>query len=502
MLLALAFAAICFALAPPGSLGPTWLLIALGIIALAWVMLGPTDVDRDNTLPALAVILSALGLLEVARLAPELAQRQSIWLALSLILAVALGPAFTRFRVLAAYKYIWILVAVALFAALAIFGQEVNGARLWIRFGAVQFEPVEVIKLLVVLFMASYLAETADVIARTRPWSLRANAKYLGPLFIGWGASMAILIFEHDLGMATLLLATFAAMLYVATRRIDLIVGGLAVFGVLAYLAATRYSYVRTRIAVWQHPFADPFGAGYQAMQSLFSLASGGVFGTGYPQCRDRLYLRRMERRVGRGGGDRAVSGVPGDRATQLAHRAATARSLCEVTGDGARRDARLSSLHHHRRRLGRVSAHRHHTTVLFLRRQFTRHELPPHRAGLGDFERTPERPQSRCPLGFAAGSASEERAKERVDAGDRAAVAFAAIGRHDFVGRSPVAPAAQGFGNRRGGWIRGIFGRHMFHIGENRFRFTRARHVVWLAPPRGDRFARMIECASWLRFP
>ncbi len=282
MLLALAFAAICFALAPPGSLGPTWLLIALGIIALAWVMLGPTDVDRDNTLPALAVILSALGLLEVARLAPELAQRQSIWLALSLILAVALGPAFTRFRVLAAYKYIWILVAVALFAALAIFGQEVNGARLWIRFGAVQFEPVEVIKLLVVLFMASYLAETADVIARTRPWSLRANAKYLGPLFIGWGASMAILIFEHDLGMATLLLATFAAMLYVATRRIDLIVGGLAVFGVLAYLAATRYSYVRTRIAVWQHPFADPFGAGYQAMQSLFSLASGGVFGTGY----------------------------------------------------------------------------------------------------------------------------------------------------------------------------------------------------------------------------
>jgi cell division protein FtsW (lipid II flippase) len=146
----------------------------------------------------------------------------------------------------------------------------------------VQFEPVEVIKLLVVLFMASYLAETADVIARTRPWSLRANAKYLGPLFIGWGASMAILVFEHDLGMATLLLATFAAMLYVATRRIDLIVGGLAVFGTCAYFAAARYPYVRTRIAVWQHPFADPFGTGYQAVQSLFSLGSGGLFGTGY----------------------------------------------------------------------------------------------------------------------------------------------------------------------------------------------------------------------------
>jgi cell division protein FtsW len=203
-------------------------------------------------------------------------------LAFSLVLAVALGPAFNRFRVLAAYKYIWIIAAVVLFTVLALFGQEVNGARLWIRFGPVQFEPVEVIKLLVVLFMASYLAETADVIARTRPWSLRANAKYLGPLFIGWGASMAILVFEHDLGMATLLLATFAAMLYVATRRVDLIVGGLAVFGVWAYLAATRYSYVRTRIAVWEHPFADPYGAGYQTVQSLFSLASGGLFGSGY----------------------------------------------------------------------------------------------------------------------------------------------------------------------------------------------------------------------------
>jgi cell division protein FtsW len=282
MLLALAFASAAFRLAPPHSLGPTWLLVALAVIATVWVMLEPRDVDRDDTLPALAIVLSALGLLEVARLSPELAQRQSIWLAFSLGLAVVLGPAFNRFRVLAAYKYIWILAAIGLFAALALFGQEVNGARLWIRVAGVQFEPVEVIKLLVVLFMASYLAETADVIARTRPWSLRANAKYLGPLFIGWGASMAILVFEHDLGMATLLLATFAAMLYVATRRIDLILGGFAVFGVWAYIAATRYSYVRTRIAVWQHPFADPFGAGYQTLQSLFALASGGLFGAGY----------------------------------------------------------------------------------------------------------------------------------------------------------------------------------------------------------------------------
>jgi len=158
----------------------------------------------------------------------------------------------------------------------------VDGVRLWIRFGPSQCEPVEVIKLRVVVFMASYVTETADVIARTRRWSLRANAKYLGPLFIGWGVSMAILVFERDLGMATLMLATFAAMLYVATRRLDLIAGGFAIFGVAARWAATHYRCVQTRISVWQHPFADPLGAGFQSVQSLFSLAAGGLFGTGY----------------------------------------------------------------------------------------------------------------------------------------------------------------------------------------------------------------------------
>lgn len=282
MLAALAFAAGAFRLLAPPPFGSPWLLGGLALLALVWVALGPRDVVRDDTLPALAVVIAALGLLVVARLSPALATRQTLWLAFSLALAVAAGPAFTRFRVLAAYTYVWILIAIALFVALALFGQEVNGAKLWIRAGGVQFEPVEVIKLLVVLFMASYLAATGEVIARTRPWSLRANAKYLGPLFIGWGVSMAILVFERDLGMATLLLATFAAMLYVATRRVDLIVGGCAIFGVAVWWAANHYHYVETRIAVWRDPFSDPYGAGYQALQSLFSLAAGGVFGAGY----------------------------------------------------------------------------------------------------------------------------------------------------------------------------------------------------------------------------
>jgi cell division protein FtsW (lipid II flippase) len=281
MVIALVIAALTVRLAPRDALLPAWLPFALGVLALAWPALRPTTVSRDDTLPALAVVLSSIGLAVVARLSPQLAQKQIVWLAFSLILAVAAGPAFDRFRVLAAYKYIWILATIALFVALALFGEEVNGARLWIHFGPIRFEPVEVIKLLVVLFMASYLAETADVIARTRPWSLRSNAKYLGPLFVGWGISMMILTLEHDLGMAALLLATFVSMLYVATRRIDLVAGAIAVFGIGAWWAAMHFHYVATRIAVWKDPFHDPLGAGYQAVQSLFSLANGGLFGTG-----------------------------------------------------------------------------------------------------------------------------------------------------------------------------------------------------------------------------
>ncbi len=122
----------------------------------------------------------------------------------------------------------------------------------------------------------------ADVIGNARPWSLRANAKYLGPLFVGWGASMAILVLQRDLGMATLLLATFATLLFVATRRVDIVVYGAALFAIGAFWAMHHYPYVQTRIAIWRNPFSDPLGAGYQSSQAYYSLAAGGLLGSGY----------------------------------------------------------------------------------------------------------------------------------------------------------------------------------------------------------------------------
>lgn len=281
MTAALAISAFILSLVQPTTLGPWWMDALLVALAYLWVLAQPAGTDRDDALPALAVLLSAFGLALVGRLSPALAQKQQMWLVVSLAAVILLGPAFTRFRSMAAYKYVWVAASLVLFALLVLFGESINGARLWIRIGSVHYEPVELIKLFIVLFLAAYLAETADVIATARRvWS--TNAKYLGPLFLGWGASMAILVVQHDLGMATLLLATFVTILYVATRRIDIVLAGLVLFALTALWAVHHFPYVATRIAVWLHPFADPFGRGYQSSQGYFALAAGGLFGTGY----------------------------------------------------------------------------------------------------------------------------------------------------------------------------------------------------------------------------
>lgn len=282
MLAAIAVAALILHFAPAHAIGPTWMLVLLAVLAVVWVLWQPATMVRDDLLPALAVVLASVGLAMVARLSPALAQRQQLWILVSLVLALVLAPAFSGFRRLAAYKYLWVVASLGLFALLLILGQEVNGARLWIKLGPIQYEPIELIKLFIVLFLAAYLAETADVIAKARPWSLRANVKYLGPLFIGWGASMAILVVQRDLGMATLLLATFATLLFVATRRLDIVLFGALLFALGAFWAVHHYPYVQTRIAVWRNPFLDPLGAGYQSSQAYYSIAAGGLVGSGY----------------------------------------------------------------------------------------------------------------------------------------------------------------------------------------------------------------------------
>ena len=255
-----------------------------------------------------------------------------------------------------------------------------------------QYEPIELIKLFIVFFLAATWAKLRRD-AQARPWSVRANLRYLGPLFIGWGASMAILVLQRDLGMATLLLATFAALLYVATRRVDIVLGGIVIFALAAFWAIHHYPYVQTRIAVWRNPFSDPLGAGYQSSQAYYGLAAGGFFGTGLglghpgfiPDVATDYVFAAFCEEFGLLG----ALCVIGVFVVMVRRMFATATAQPDLLREVARRrngrDTRISGHHHHRRRDRALSAHRHYVTVYLLWRQLAGCQLLARRAPLGD---------------------------------------------------------------------------------------------------------------------
>jgi cell division protein FtsW (lipid II flippase) len=150
----------------------------------------------------------------------------------------------------------------------------VNGARLWVDLGPIQFQPGEFAKLALIVFLAGYLREKREVLAQARP-------KDLGPLLVIWGAAMLVLVQTGDLGSALLYFGIFLGMLYVATARAAFVGAGLALFvggAVALYQVVPR---VEQRVTAWLDPWSDPDQSGYQIIQSLYSIANGGFWGTG-----------------------------------------------------------------------------------------------------------------------------------------------------------------------------------------------------------------------------
>jgi cell division protein FtsW (lipid II flippase) len=158
--------------------------------------------------------------------------------------------------------------------ALPVVGTEVNGARLWVRAGPFQFQPGELAKILLIVFLAGYLREKREVLAQGRP-------KDFGPLLLIWGGAMLVLVQTNDLGSALLYFGIFLAMLYVATGRVTFVALGLALFvggSAVAYRGIPR---VRDRVEVWLDPWSRADTSGYQPIQSLYSIGNGHFGGTG-----------------------------------------------------------------------------------------------------------------------------------------------------------------------------------------------------------------------------
>jgi cell division protein FtsW (lipid II flippase) len=173
-------------------------------------------------------------------------------------------------------------------------GREINGARLWIRLGPMQFQPSELGKVFIVVFLASYLDQRKELLqvatSKLGPMHLPA-LKHLAPIVLAWGVSLAVLFFEKDLGASLLFFAIFVVMLWVATARSAYLVIGIVLFAIGAFIGYKMFGHVQTRVDVWIHAL-DPnvvHGDGYQLAQGEFAMATGGIGGTGLGQGQPQL---------------------------------------------------------------------------------------------------------------------------------------------------------------------------------------------------------------------
>jgi cell division protein FtsW (lipid II flippase) len=264
----------------------TYGLIFLGACLFGHVFIRARLPDADPYLFPLVGLLAAFGLVEIYRISPHRALGQAVWFGVGLAFFCATIVFLRDHRVLERYRYTIAAAGLALLVAprLPGIGRQTNGAFLSVGIGPVQFQPAEFSKLAIVVFLASYLNETRDVLVQGR--LPRLSLKHLGPLLAIWGAAMAMLFLIRDLGSAIMFFGGFLALLYVATNRLSLVVPGLAMFIGGAAFVSSHITHVHDRIESWLHPFKPSLveGKAYQIAQSVFAQADGGLFGQGFGQ--------------------------------------------------------------------------------------------------------------------------------------------------------------------------------------------------------------------------
>jgi cell division protein FtsW (lipid II flippase) len=245
----------------------------------------------DPYLLPIAGLLTAIGLTEIYRLNPDDAFRQGIWIVVALALfAATLFLLRYDYRRLETFKYLFGITAIALLVLpiLPVLGLTVNGARLWVHVGSLRFQPGELAKIMLIVFLAGYMREKREVLAQGRP-------KDWGPLLVIWVLAMLVLLETRDLGGGLLYFGIFLAMLYVATARIGYVASGLGLFLVGAIGVWRITPHVRDRVTIWLHPWSDhkvycPISGhldlrqncqSFQLVKSLYSIGHGEYAGTG-----------------------------------------------------------------------------------------------------------------------------------------------------------------------------------------------------------------------------
>jgi len=217
--------------------------------------------------------------------AEGLGQVQLVWLVLALVVATTVAITVRSDSWLRRYKYTWAAAGIGLLLLTFAFGSDVGGQRLTLTIGPFSGQPSELLKVILVVFLAGYLSENRALLVEqdTKLGPLRLPPlPYLAPMAAMWAIALGIVVIQRDLGAALLFFGVFLLLLYAATARISLVVLGLAAFFAGSAILANLFSHIGTRIAIWIDPFADPLGAGYQVVQSLHAFARGGLLGMGF----------------------------------------------------------------------------------------------------------------------------------------------------------------------------------------------------------------------------
>ncbi len=247
--------------------------------------------DADPVVMPVALVLNGIGYVMIEALDPHEAGQQLGWIAIGLVAYAVVLFALRRSRDLERYRYLLLGLALLMLVAplLPVLGrspadQNAYGAKLWVSFHSISFQPVEIAKLLLVLFFASYFVEKRELLTtptRRVGDHLLPDLRAFGPVAVAWVISLLVILAERDVGFSLLLFAVFLALLWVTTGRWTYVVAGFVLFAAGAFLASHLLGQVSQRISVWLDPWAHPLGAGYQPVQGELAFGRGGLWGTG-----------------------------------------------------------------------------------------------------------------------------------------------------------------------------------------------------------------------------
>jgi cell division protein FtsW (lipid II flippase) len=270
----------------------TYGAIFLGLCLATHIVLRFTLPYADPYLFPLFAVLACFGLVMIYRIDEKLAREQAQWFVIGLGLFAATIILLRDYRAMERYRYTVAAVGIGmlLLPRLPGIGSQVNGAYLGVRLGPLTFQPAEFAKIAIIVFLASYLRDTRQLLvigARRFAGITIPPLKHFGPLLIVWGAAMAMLFVIQDLGSSLMFFGGFLAVLYVATNRFSFVAVGLSLFAAGSWVLYHARPTITHRVDAWLHPFGalyDAPGGSYQIAQSVFAQADGGLFGRGFGQ--------------------------------------------------------------------------------------------------------------------------------------------------------------------------------------------------------------------------